>query len=59
MELTKEQKQKNLFKSICQIYDKNKNDIRVTVDGTKYTGIMLNLTDESIEEIRGWAEDES
>lgn len=52
MGLTKEQKQQNLFKSICQIYDKSKSDLCVTVDGTKYTGVMLHLTDESIEEIR-------
>lgn len=57
MEITKEQKQKNLFRSICQIYDKSKNDLCVTVDGTKYTGVMLHLTDESFEEIREWAEE--
>lgn len=60
MELTKEQLQQNLFKSLCQVYDINKNDRtkQMRSNGITYTCIELRINDDAIEEIRKWAEEE-
>ena len=60
MKLTKEQAQKNLFKSLCQIYDKNRRDstLQMRRNGITYTCIELMINDGAIEEIRSWIEDE-
>ena len=59
MKLTKEQLQQNLFKGMCQIYDKNKKDStkQMRRNGITYTCIELRINDEAMEEIRSWIEE--
>lgn len=60
MGLTKEQLQKNLFKSLCDLYDRNKNDRTKQIHrgGITFTCIELRMNDDAMEEIRKWAKDE-
>lgn len=56
MELTKKEKQKHLFNSICLLADKKKKV--EALSGVAYKTITLNLLIESIEEIREWSKEE-
>lgn len=53
--LSKEEKQKNLFGSICYLADKTK-DTKL-IAGEKYKEITLRLTPKNIEEIRTWSKE--
>lgn len=53
--LSKEEKQKNLFGSICYLADKTKGT--KSIAGDKYKEITLRLTTENIEEIREWSKE--
>lgn len=59
MELTKEQKQKNLFRTLCNIYDRNRQheSLQMRRNGITYTCIELRINDDAIEEIRSWIEE--
>lgn len=48
--------QQTVFKSICELYDMNKDIISAQTirHGINYTSVELNFDDRAIEEIRSW-----
>lgn len=55
MEISKETKQKNLFKTICYFADKSK-EVE-SISGEKYKEIILRIKPKNIEEIREWSKE--